>query len=55
MRKLKPADIDGYAKTVGLNMATFKQDLESPAIAKMVSDDMALAAKVGARGTQTSS
>ena len=51
MRKLKPADIDGYAKTVGLNMTTFKQDLASPAIAKMVSDDMALAAKVGARGT----
>ena len=51
MKKLKPADIDGYAASIGLNMVQFKGDLQDPNIAKMVADDMALAKQFGARGT----
>jgi protein-disulfide isomerase len=51
MKKLKPADIDGYAKGLGLDMAKFKVDVNSKEAKAAVAADMALAKKVGARGT----
>lgn len=52
MKKLKPADIDGYAKGLkGLKFDQFKKDLTSAETKKAVADDQALASKVGARGT----
>jgi protein-disulfide isomerase len=51
MKKLKPADLDGYAKGLGLDMAKFKTDLNAPENKKSVDADKALASKVGARGT----
>ncbi|MEE2789336.1 MAG: thioredoxin domain-containing protein [Myxococcota bacterium] len=50
-RKLKAADIDGYAKAIGLDMTKFKADLNAPKTKAMVKADQALASKVGARGT----
>jgi protein-disulfide isomerase len=51
MKKLKPADIDGYAKGLGLDMAKFKADLNAPENKKSVQTDQALARTFGARGT----
>ena len=54
-KALKTAEIDalleGYARELGLNMAKFKADYNSPEVAKQVKEDAALAGKVGARGT----
>ena len=50
-RDIKPENIEKYAQEIGLDMAKFKADVNSPEIAQMVSDDMKLAEKVGARGT----
>ena len=52
-RKLQPDDIKKYAGEIGLNMAKFEKDMESPEIAKQIDDDMALAQTVGVRGTPT--
>ena len=50
-REIKQEQVDGYAKAIGLDMAQYKKDVDSPEIAKMIEDDQALASKVGARGT----
>ena len=51
MRKLKVADVDGYAKAVGVDMTKYKADVNSSKVKAMVAADQALARKVGARGT----
>ncbi|MCB9527313.1 MAG: thioredoxin domain-containing protein [Myxococcales bacterium] len=50
-REIKPENIEKYAQEIGLDMARFKADVDSPEIAKMIEEDQKLAEKVGARGT----
>jgi protein-disulfide isomerase len=50
-RKLKAADLDGYATQLGLNMTQFKADMASPDFDKVIAADQALGARFGARGT----
>jgi len=52
-RKLQPEDLKKYAAEIGLNVAKFEKDMESPEIAKQIDEDMALAQAVGVRGTPT--
>jgi len=51
MRELKPESIEQYAAKLGLDMARFKADVSSDAAKAAVQADMAMAAKLGARGT----
>ena len=51
MRKQKPEDIKGYAKQIGLNMARFEKDLNSPKIAAAIKADEKVANTFAARGT----
>jgi len=50
-KALSRDDLVGYAKDLGLNVSKFKKDLDDPALAKWVDQDMAEGAKVGVRGT----
>ena len=50
---LAAADLEKYAKEVGLNVAKFKKDMDDPAMDKLIADDQALAGSVGANGTPT--
>lgn len=43
----------GYAQKLGLNVTTFKKDLESEEIAKKIARDQALGKKIGATSTPT--
>ena len=52
-KALSEADLQGYAKKVGLDVAAFDQVRASEAVQKEVAADQALAMKVGARGTPT--
>jgi predicted DsbA family dithiol-disulfide isomerase len=51
MRALKPADLEGHASGVGLDIAKYKADFESPEIKKQVEDDTAAGKAAGVRGT----
>ncbi len=48
---LSAADLDKYAKEIGLNMTKFKAALEDKKLAERVEADAAMGAKIGARGT----
>src|SRR5262249_46781453 len=50
-QKLTKEDLEGYAQQVGLNVAKYKSAIESHKHEKAIKDDMAEAAKFGARGT----
>ena len=50
-KALTRTDLDGYAQGLGLDMAKFKQALDTNKFQAQVDADMALAKKVGARGT----
>jgi protein-disulfide isomerase len=50
-RKLKSADLEGYAQKLGLDMKRFKADMQSASYDKVIAADQALAARFGARGT----
>jgi protein-disulfide isomerase len=50
-RKLKRADLDGYAAKLGLNMAQFGADLDSRKYKAQVDADLAQAKSIGVRGT----
>lgn len=50
-KALSPADIEGYAKDLGLDMARFKKDRDGAATKALVDADVKQAAVVGARGT----
>lgn len=50
-KALSPADLEGYAKQAGLNVAQFKQDMESHKYADQVKGDVDLGAKVAVSGT----
>lgn len=51
MRQLKPADLEGYAGAVGLDLAKFKADFDSAEIKKQVQDDTDAGKAAGVRGT----
>ncbi|MCA9519564.1 MAG: thioredoxin domain-containing protein [Myxococcales bacterium] len=51
--KLEKDDLISYAKDIGLDVEKFKKDLDSEEIRKQVEADMALARKIGVRGTPT--
>jgi protein-disulfide isomerase len=50
-QNLKRPDLEKYAKEIGLDMAKFQKDLESPATKKRVDDDAELGKKMGVQGT----
>ena len=50
---LQPADLEKYAKQVGLNMATFKNAMKAKAYAKPVDADLELGKEVSVQGTPT--
>jgi protein-disulfide isomerase len=52
-RKLQPEDIKKYAQEIGLNVAKFEKDMESPEVAKQIDEDMALARRAAVQGTPT--
>ncbi|MEQ8569759.1 MAG: thioredoxin domain-containing protein [Deltaproteobacteria bacterium] len=52
-KALQDADLEKYAKEIGLNVTRFKADMNSDAITKQVAADQADAGKWGARGTPT--
>ena len=47
MKKLKQADLEGYASSLGLNMAKFKTDLNAADVKAQVKADMAVARQFG--------
>ncbi|MBN2361295.1 MAG: thioredoxin domain-containing protein [Deltaproteobacteria bacterium] len=50
---LKRPDLERYAGEIGLNLAKFKAALDNGTFKDRISEDMKLAAQVGARGTPT--
>jgi len=52
-RELSPEALEGYAKTLGLNVAQFKKDLDSHKFAEQVKSDIALGTQVAVGGTPT--
>jgi protein-disulfide isomerase len=50
-QNLKKADLVKYAQEIGLDMAKFNADLESPATKKRVEDDLELGKKLSVQGT----
>ena len=51
--KLQPEDLKRYAEEIGLDMAKFETDIESPEIAKQIEEEMTLGRAAGVRGTPT--
>jgi protein-disulfide isomerase len=51
IRAIKRADLERHAQALGLDMAKFKADIDSPAAQAQIKADQALASKLGARGT----
>ncbi len=45
------SNLDKYAQELGLNMEKFKKDMNDPAVAKQVQDEMKQGQEVGVRGT----
>ena len=52
-RALEDADLERYARELGLNLSKFKSDMASSRIEKQIQRDQADAARWGARGTPT--
>lgn len=50
---LTPADIDGYAKDVGLDMARFAKDKDDPKLKEEIQSNQKLGTSLGASGTPT--
>ncbi|MGB1700533.1 MAG: DsbA family protein, partial [Nannocystaceae bacterium] len=50
-KNLEPADLEAIAYEIGLDVATFKTDMDSAELKKAVADDMEIAKKFGVRGT----
>ena len=50
-KALSPADLEGYAKQAGLDVAQFKKDMESHKYADQVKSDVDMGAKVAVSGT----
>lgn len=50
---LEPADLDSYAKAIGLDMARFQADMSSPATKARLDADKKLADDLGVKGTPT--
>ncbi len=52
-KALEDADLERYAKEIGLNVAKFKKDMASPEVANRIKKDQVDANTFGARGTPT--
>ena len=50
-QNLKRPDLEKYAAEIGLDVAKFKKDIDSPATKKRVDDDLELGKKLGVQGT----
>lgn len=50
-KKLDPADLEGYAKQVGLNMGKYKAYMDSKKAEAVINADQKLARSLGASGT----
>jgi protein-disulfide isomerase len=53
-KQLKRADLETYARELGLNMKKFVADMDSPEVAAQVDTDLAEAKRIGVRGTPNS-
>ena len=51
--RLEPSDLEGYAKAIGLDLAKFRDDLQSPATTARIASDRKLADELGVKGTPT--
>jgi protein-disulfide isomerase len=52
-KALDPADLEGYAGKLGLDVNRFKADLDDPKVAEEVDADKRLAESIGVRSTPT--
>jgi len=52
-RQAQRADLLGYAKTLGLDLARFERDMDSEAIKKVIAADVAEGTRLGISGTPT--
>lgn len=52
-RQLQPDKLKEFAREIGLDLAQFERDMNSPETERKVRDDMRLARRVGVRGTPT--
>jgi protein-disulfide isomerase len=50
-KDLTDENFETWAKEIGLDVAKFKTDMKDPAVAKKITGDQALGARLGARGT----
>lgn len=50
---LQPDDLKKYAQEIGLDVAKFEQDMNSPEVQAQINDDMQLARQSGVSGTPT--
>lgn len=50
---LEEADLDSYASSLGLDLARFHADMQSPAVKARIDADRQLAEKLGVKGTPT--
>src|SRR5262249_18285233 len=50
-KALQPEKLKEYAQNIGLDMAKFEQDLNSPEVQKQIEEDMKLAQQVDVSGT----
>ncbi|HEY1694269.1 MAG TPA: thioredoxin domain-containing protein [Polyangiaceae bacterium] len=51
--KLEPRDVEGYARTLRLDLARWRADMKSPAVAQRVDDDRKAGDALGIKGTPT--
>jgi protein-disulfide isomerase len=52
-QRLEPADLEVYAKAVGLDVERFRADMQSPAATARLDADRKLADELGVKGTPT--
>jgi protein-disulfide isomerase len=52
-RAIEPADLERYAKEIGLDVAKWQKDMASPDVEEQIKKDMADGTNYGARGTPT--
>jgi protein-disulfide isomerase len=52
-QRLEQSDLDGYAKTVGLDLERFRADMQSPAVTDRIAADKKTADDLGVKGTPT--
>ncbi len=52
-KHLEDADLDGYARELGLDLQRFRADMQKPAVTERIENDKKLADTLGVKGTPT--